>query len=158
MSESTLSVLSQPEIEETDPLHALLREGARELIAKAVEAELADLRMPSARFGVDFQYKLDDDGVPIPSDAKITEFPSPGTRLAFDSTGVDRRRLPLILAVLERRGGLTLGNRDIFVNVAGGVKVEEPASDLGQHGVGHAGRAFAKAGGAAHAASAVASH
>jgi putative transposase len=41
MSESTLSVLSQPENEETDPLHALLREGARELIAKAVEAELA---------------------------------------------------------------------------------------------------------------------
>jgi putative transposase len=41
MSESTLSVLSQPEIEETDPLHALLRQGARDLIAKAVEAELA---------------------------------------------------------------------------------------------------------------------
>jgi transposase-like protein len=41
MSESTLSVLSQPEIEETDPLHALLRTGARELIAQAVEAELA---------------------------------------------------------------------------------------------------------------------
>lgn len=41
MSQSTLKVLSQPEIEETDPLHALLREGARELIAKAVEAELA---------------------------------------------------------------------------------------------------------------------
>jgi DNA repair protein RadA/Sms len=47
------------------------------------------------------------------------------------STGVDRRRLPLILAVLERRGGLSLGNRDVFVNVAGGVKVEEPAADLG---------------------------
>ncbi len=41
MSESTLRVLSQPEIEEADPLHALLREGAKELIAKAVEAELA---------------------------------------------------------------------------------------------------------------------
>ncbi|NEV63495.1 IS256 family transposase [Thiorhodococcus minor] len=41
MTESTLSVLSQPEIEESAPLHALLREGARELIAKAVEAELA---------------------------------------------------------------------------------------------------------------------
>jgi putative transposase len=40
MSESTLSVLSQPAIAETEPLHALLREGARELIAKAVEAEL----------------------------------------------------------------------------------------------------------------------
>ena len=47
------------------------------------------------------------------------------------SAGVDRRRLPLVLAVLERRGGLSLGNRDIFVNIAGGVKVEEPAADLG---------------------------
>jgi putative transposase len=41
MSQSTLRVLSQPENEETDPLHALLRAGARELIAQAVEAELA---------------------------------------------------------------------------------------------------------------------
>jgi len=41
MNESTLTVLSQPGIEGADPLHALLRAGARELIAKAVEAELA---------------------------------------------------------------------------------------------------------------------
>lgn len=41
MTECTLRVLSQPEIEGADPLHALLREGARELIAKAVEVELA---------------------------------------------------------------------------------------------------------------------
>lgn len=47
------------------------------------------------------------------------------------SAGIDRRRLPLILAVLERRGGLSLGNRDVFVSVAGGVNVEEPAADLG---------------------------
>ncbi|EGV27643.1 transposase mutator type [Thiorhodococcus drewsii AZ1] len=41
MTESTLEGLSQPEIEEHDPLHALLRKGARELIAQAVEVELA---------------------------------------------------------------------------------------------------------------------
>lgn len=41
MPESTLRVLSQPEIGDGDPLHALLRAGARELIAQAVEAELA---------------------------------------------------------------------------------------------------------------------
>ncbi len=40
MSQSTLKILSHPEIGEADPLHALLRAGARELIAQAVEAEL----------------------------------------------------------------------------------------------------------------------
>lgn len=40
MNESTLRVLSQPNTEGHDPLHALLRDGARELIAQAVEAEL----------------------------------------------------------------------------------------------------------------------
>ncbi len=44
MSQSTLEVLSPPEIGEADPLHALLRAGARELIATAVEAELASYR------------------------------------------------------------------------------------------------------------------
>jgi DNA repair protein RadA/Sms len=47
------------------------------------------------------------------------------------STGIDRKRLPLMLAVLERRGGLSLGSRDVFVSIAGGVRVEEPAADLG---------------------------
>ena len=47
------------------------------------------------------------------------------------STGVDRGRLPLVLAVLERRAGLSFGNRDVFVSIAGGVRVEEPAADLG---------------------------
>ncbi len=41
MTDSTLRTLSQPESEVTDPLHELLRQGARDLIAKAVEAELA---------------------------------------------------------------------------------------------------------------------
>ncbi len=47
------------------------------------------------------------------------------------STGVDRKRIPLMLAVLERHGGLSLGSRDVFVSIAGGVRVEEPAADLG---------------------------
>lgn len=41
MTNSNLRALSQPESETTDPLHELLRQGARYLIAKAVEAELA---------------------------------------------------------------------------------------------------------------------
>lgn len=48
-----------------------------------------------------------------------------------NSTGVDFRRLALLLAVLEKRAGLFLGGFDVFVNIAGGVKIDEPAVDLG---------------------------
>jgi DNA repair protein RadA/Sms len=48
-----------------------------------------------------------------------------------NSTGVDPRRLALLLAVLEKRVGLHLGGFDVFVNIAGGIKIGEPALDLG---------------------------
>ncbi|OGN98654.1 MAG: DNA repair protein RadA [Chloroflexi bacterium RBG_13_51_18] len=47
------------------------------------------------------------------------------------ANGVDFNRLLLVTAVLSRRVGLKLGNQDIIVNVAGGLKVGEPAADLG---------------------------
>jgi DNA repair protein RadA/Sms len=47
------------------------------------------------------------------------------------ANGVDQQRLPLLLAVLEKRAGLNLIGDDVFVNVAGGMTVDEPASDLG---------------------------
>ncbi len=46
------------------------------------------------------------------------------------ANGVDRNRLALILAVLARHGGLSLGSSDIFVSLAGGVRVDEPGADL----------------------------
>jgi DNA repair protein RadA/Sms len=45
-------------------------------------------------------------------------------------TGVDPRRLAMIVAVLGRHAGLALASADVFVNVAGGVRVEEPGADL----------------------------
>jgi DNA repair protein RadA/Sms len=48
-----------------------------------------------------------------------------------NTTGFDYRRLSLLLAVLEKRVGLHLGSQDVFVNIAGGVKIDEPAVDLG---------------------------
>lgn len=45
-------------------------------------------------------------------------------------SGVDYARVCMLLAVLERRAGLQLVGQDVFVNVAGGVKVDEPAADL----------------------------
>jgi DNA repair protein RadA/Sms len=47
------------------------------------------------------------------------------------ASGIDQQRLPLLLAVLEKRAGLNLIGDDVFVNVAGGMTVDEPASDLG---------------------------
>jgi DNA repair protein RadA/Sms len=47
------------------------------------------------------------------------------------ATGFDGRRLQMLLAVLEKRAGMRLGQYDVFVNVAGGVRVDEPAADLG---------------------------
>jgi len=46
------------------------------------------------------------------------------------TTGFDLRRLNMLLAVLEKRGGLAMGNKDVFLNIAGGIKVDDPAIDL----------------------------
>lgn len=46
------------------------------------------------------------------------------------STGFDGRRLNMLLAVLEKRAGFKLGTRDVFLNIAGGIKVNDPAIDL----------------------------
>jgi DNA repair protein RadA/Sms len=47
------------------------------------------------------------------------------------ASGIDQQRLSLLLAVLEKRAGLNLLGDDVFVNIAGGMSVDEPASDLG---------------------------
>ncbi len=47
------------------------------------------------------------------------------------SLGIDPYRVTLLVAILEKRLGLNLGGQDIFLNVAGGIKVSEPAADLG---------------------------
>src|SRR5690606_22202609 len=45
-------------------------------------------------------------------------------------TGFDHKRLNMLLAVLEKRCGFRMGTQDVFVNMAGGIKVEDPAIDL----------------------------
>ena len=47
------------------------------------------------------------------------------------TSGIDQQRLSLLLAVLEKRAGLNLLGDDVYVNVAGGMSVDEPAADLG---------------------------
>jgi DNA repair protein RadA/Sms len=45
-------------------------------------------------------------------------------------SGFEGRRLQLLLAVLEKRGGFHFGLKDVFLNIAGGLKVEDPSIDL----------------------------
>ena len=46
------------------------------------------------------------------------------------ATGFDAKRLNMLLAVLEKRVGVNIGTKDVFLNIAGGLKVEDPAIDL----------------------------
>lgn len=47
------------------------------------------------------------------------------------ATGFDTRRMSMLLAVLEKRCGFRLGTKDVFLNITGGIRVEDPAIDLG---------------------------
>lgn len=96
--------------------------------------------------------------VPNPSEALLSERPEHGTGSVVTSTmegtrpilveiqalvapsyftsprrtctGIDYNKMLMILAVLEKRIGLGIGNKDVYVNVAGGVRIMEPAADL----------------------------
>src|SRR5688500_19976135 len=46
------------------------------------------------------------------------------------AVGIDQNRLALLLAVLEKRAGLSLAGDDVYVNIAGGMTIDEPAADL----------------------------
>jgi DNA repair protein RadA/Sms len=46
------------------------------------------------------------------------------------STGFDSKRLNMLLAVMEKRCGFKLGAKDVFLNIAGGIKIDDPAIDL----------------------------
>ncbi len=46
------------------------------------------------------------------------------------ANGIDRNRLSMVLAVLARHAGVTTGDKDVFINVVGGVRIDEPAADL----------------------------
>ncbi len=65
----------------------------------------------------------------------LIEIQALATRAGFGtpqrvSTGLDNRRLALLLAVLDKRAGLTFAQLDVFVNVVGGMRLQEPAGDL----------------------------
>ena len=48
-----------------------------------------------------------------------------------NANGIDYNRLTLLMAVLEKRGGVNLGSQDVYINLVGGIRVNEPSLDLG---------------------------
>jgi len=67
---------------------------------------------------------------PILAEIQALVSASPYPMPKRSAQGLDFRRLEMVLAVLTNRLNLTLSNSDVFVNVAGGLKIEEPAADL----------------------------
>ena len=63
--------------------------------------------------------------------AEIQALVSPGSRnAARRSNGIDYNRSAMLIAVLEKRGGIPVGTYDTYINVVGGLTIEEPAADL----------------------------
>src|SRR5438270_12714953 len=67
---------------------------------------------------------------PIPLESKALVAPTDLAMPRRVATGVDPKRLAMIVAVLSRHAGVALGQADVFVNVAGGVRIDEPGADL----------------------------
>ncbi len=68
---------------------------------------------------------------PILIEVQALVTPSSYNQPQRSATGLDYRRLQMIIAVLEKRLGMNLGHHDVFVNIAGGLKLDDPAIDLG---------------------------
>ena len=67
---------------------------------------------------------------PILAEVQGLVCPSPFGNPRRNATGVDYTRISMLIAVLEKRAGYYMGNCDVYVNVAGGLRIDEPASDL----------------------------
>lgn len=67
---------------------------------------------------------------PVLLEVQALVTPSPYGMPQRVATGFDYRRLSILLAVLEKRAGLKLSSQNVFLNIAGGIRIEEPAVDL----------------------------
>ncbi len=68
---------------------------------------------------------------PILIEAQALVSPTPFSMPLRNTTGFDSRRLSMLLAVIENRIGINLRNADVFVNLTGGMRADEPGADLG---------------------------
>ena len=106
-------------------------------VFEMAEKGLMQVENPSLAFMVEHEENIGSAIVPILEGNRplLVEVQSLATTSFFGmprrvANGVDFNRLLLIIAVLTKRAGLRLGNQDILVNAAGGLKIEEPGADL----------------------------
>jgi DNA repair protein RadA/Sms len=106
-------------------------------VFEMVDKGLVQVENPSQAFLVEHEETIGSSIVPVLEGNRplLVEVQSLATTTFFGqprrvANGIDYNRLLLIIAVLTKRAGLRLGNQDILVNVAGGLRIEEPAADL----------------------------
>ncbi|PAU93443.1 DNA repair protein RadA [Aliifodinibius salipaludis] len=103
------------------------------------ESGLEDVLNPSQLFLSEYNSKVSGNAVicsiegsrPLLVEVQALVTPSNYGTPQRTATGFDYRRLSLLLAVLEKRGGYQFSGQDVYLNIAGGLKVNDPAADLG---------------------------
>lgn len=103
------------------------------------EAGLIDVLNPSQLFLSEYNEKVSGNAVicslegsrPLLVEVQALVTPSNYGTPQRTATGFDHRRLSLLLAVLEKRGGYQFSGQDVYLNIAGGLKINDPAADLG---------------------------
>lgn len=108
-------------------------------VFEMTDAGLVDVTNPSQLFISGFDHRISGNAVVCTMEGSrplLTEVQALVGNTTYGmpqrtATGFDQRRLALLLAVLEKRAGYRFADQDVFVNVAGGMKLQEPATDLG---------------------------
>lgn len=103
------------------------------------ESGLKDVLNPSQLFLSDYNSKVSGNAVicsiegsrPLMVEVQALVTPSNYGTPQRTANGFDHRRLSLLLAVLEKRGGYQFSGQDVYLNIAGGLKINDPAADLG---------------------------
>jgi DNA repair protein RadA/Sms len=103
------------------------------------ESGLVDILNPSQLFLSEYNSKVSGNAVicsiegsrPLLVEVQALVTPSNYGTPQRTANGFDHRRLSLLLAVLEKRGGYQFSGQDVYLNIAGGLKINDPAADLG---------------------------
>lgn len=108
-------------------------------VFEMTEAGLIDVLNPSQLFLPEYQREISGSAIVCSMEGSrplLLEVQALVTESSFGTpqrmaSGFDQKRLSLLIAVLEKRAGYFFGTKDVFLNIAGGIKIQETSSDLG---------------------------